>query len=344
VRWAVVLAGGVGSRFWPLSTAARPKQFLPLAGTEPLIVDAIRRIVPLISADRVLIVTSQRLADATRATLPMIPPANVLAEPFAASTAPALAWATAHAARHDPDATVLSLHADWTVGDPDSFRAAAAAALDLAEQQDALVTVGAVPDRAEAGYGYVVPGEPLGAGQRIARFVEKPSADAARQLIAQGALWNTGLFAWTARRFRAEVAEHTPELADAMPLFDAGQVEAAFRAARPVSIDVGVYERTRRGAVIGASFQWDDVGSWAALRRVRAADGAGNVTSGDAHALASSGCVVWSDDGPTVVYGMTDTVVVRSRGITLVTTADKAPELKKLLDLLPASLTGERGA
>ena len=292
MRWAVVLAGGVGSRFWPLSTAERPKQFLPLAGPEPLIMDAVRRILPLVPAERVLIVTSQQLADATRAALPMIPPANVLAEPFAASTAPALAWATAHAARHDPDAVVLSLHADWTVGDPDGFRAAAAAALDLAEQQDALVTVGAVPDRPEPGYGYVVPGEALGAGRRIARFVEKPSTDAAQQLIAQGALWNTGLFAWTAKRFRAEVAAHTPELAEAMPHFDAGRVEAAFRAAKPVSIDVGVYERTQRGAVIGASFQWDDVGSWAALRRVRGADASGNVTSGDAHAVASTGCVV----------------------------------------------------
>lgn len=344
MRWAVVLAGGVGSRFWPLSTAARPKQFLPLAGPEPLIMDAVRRVVPLIPAERILIVTSRRLADATRAALPMIPPANVLAEPLAASTAPALAWATCHAARHDPDVTMLSLHADWTVGDPAAFRAAAHAALDLAERQDALVTVGAVPDRPETGYGYVVPGEALGAGHRIARFAEKPTADAARRLIAQGALWNTGLFAWTAARFRAEIAAHTPELAKAIPLFDAGEAEAAFRAATPISIDVGVYERTRRGAVIGASFQWDDVGSWAALRRVRPADGAGNVTSGDAHAVASSGCVVWSEDGPTVVYGMTDAVVVRARGITLVTTADRAPELKKLLDQLPAGLTGDRGA
>jgi mannose-1-phosphate guanylyltransferase len=344
VRWAVVLAGGVGSRFWPLSTAARPKQFLPLAGPDALIVDAVRRTLPLIPAERLLIVTAQRLADATRAALPMIPAANVLAEPFAASTAPALAWATAHASRHDADAALLSLHADGTVGDPAAFRAAAEAALDLAERQDVLVTVGAVPARPETGYGYVVPGESLGSGHRIARFVEKPTADTARQLIAQGALWNTGLFAWTAARFRAEVAAHTPELAAALPLLDAGQVEAAFRAAKPVSIDVGLYERTGRGAVIGASFQWDDVGSWAALRRVRAADASGNVTSGDAHAVASHGCVVWSEDGPTVVYGMTDTIVVRSRGITLVTSADKAAELKKLLDQLPADLTGERGA
>lgn len=344
MRWAVVLAGGVGSRFWPLSAAARPKQFLPLAGGEPLLVESVRRVLPMIPAERVLVVTSRGLADATRQALPMLPAANVLAEPRAASTAPALAWATAHAASTDPAATILSLHADWTVADADGFRAAAQRAMDLAERQDVLVTVGAKPDRPETGYGWIVPGEPLGTGHRIGRFHEKPSAEQAAALLATEALWNTGLFAWTAKRFRAEVAAHTPELKDTLPRLDVGDVEGAFQAARPVSVDVGLFERTTRGAVVGASFGWDDVGSWAALRRVRAADAAGNVLAGQAHAVDSKDCVVWSEDGATVVYGLTDAVVVRTRGVTLVTTAAKAPELKKLLDRLPPQLAGERGA
>ena len=112
MRWAVVLAGGVGSRFWPLSTPARPKQLLPLAGDRPLLAASVARVLPLVPAERVLVVTSRALAEATRAVLPAVPAGNVLAEPFAASTAPALAWATAVAARHDPDAVVLSLHAE----------------------------------------------------------------------------------------------------------------------------------------------------------------------------------------------------------------------------------------
>ena len=344
MRWAVVLAGGVGSRFWPLSTAARPKQFLPLAGGESLLVETVRRILPLVPAERVLIVTSRGLAEGTRQALPMLPGSNVLAEPRAASTAPALAWATLHAARQDAGATIVSLHADWTVQDADGFRAAAARAMDLAEREDVLVTVGAKPDRPETGYGYVIPGQPLGSGHRIERFQEKPSAVQAEALLRTGALWNTGLFAWTAQRFRAEVETHTPELKPALPKFAAGDAEGAFAAAQPISIDHGLWERTTRGAVIGASFGWDDVGSWAALPRVRSRDAAGNVVAGQALAVDAENCVVWSDGGATVLYGVKDLVVVSARGRTLVTTPDKAPDLKKLLDRLPPELAGDRGA
>jgi mannose-1-phosphate guanylyltransferase len=345
MRWIVVLAGGVGTRFWPLSTAARPKQLLPLAGDAPLLVESVERALPLAAPDRVLIVTSRPLAPAIRQALPALPAPHVLAEPFAASTAPALAWATAFAARNDPEASVVSLHADWTVGDPEAFRRAATAALELAESQDVLVTVGAKPVRPETGYGYVVPGAPLAGGaHRIARFVEKPDAPRAATLIAEGAVWNTGLFAWTARRFRAELAAHTPELAAGLPALDGGDVERFYQAARPVSVDVGVFERTQRGAVVAGDFGWDDVGSWAALRRVRSTDAHGNVGVGDVHLVDSDGCVVWSDDGTTVVAGLRDAVVVRTRGITLVTTTSRAPDLKKLLDRLPADLAGERGA
>lgn len=344
MRWTVVLAGGSGTRFWPLSSPAKPKQMLPLLSGEPLLVDAVRRILPLIPAERVLIVTSAALAAATREALPMLPAANVLAEPFAASTAPALAWATAHAARADKAATVLSLHADWAVGDADGFRAAATRALDVAEREDVLVTVGATPVRPDTAFGYVVPGAPLGAARHIARFVEKPSAADAARLIAEGALWNTGLFAWTAARLRAEIEAHTPELAPALPHFDRGEVAAAFKAVKPVTIDVGVFERTRRGAVIEGSFLWDDVGSWPALRRVRTQDADGNVVVGRASLVDTTNSVVWSEDGSLVVYGLDAAVVVRTRGITMVTTIEKAGELKKLLDRLPLDVIGERGS
>jgi mannose-1-phosphate guanylyltransferase len=345
VRWAVVLAGGVGSRFWPLSTAARPKQLLPLAGSRPLIAESVARVLPLVPAERVLVVTSRALAPAIAGALPELPAANVLAEPFAASTAPALAWATALAERADPDAVVLSLHADWTVRDADGFRAAAAAALDLAEARDVVVTVGARPTRPEVGYGYIVGGEPIAgtAARRIARFVEKPTPERARDLIAEGAAWNTGLFAWSARRFRSEIEAHTPELAGALPRLAAGDAEGFYRGVKPVSVDVGVFERTARGATLSADFGWDDVGSWAALLRVRPRDGAGNVAHGDAHAVETTGSVLFADEGTVVAYGVDGLVVVRAAGITLVTTTERAASLKRLLDALPGTLTGERG-
>ena len=344
MRWAVVLAGGVGSRFWPVSTAERPKQLLALAGDRPLVADAVLRLLPLVPAERVLVVGSAALRDALRRALPEVPAANVLAEPFAASTAPALAWATARAAAADGAAAVLSVHADWTVGDPAAFRAAASAALDVAEGEDALVTVGARPTRPEIGYGYIVPGEPLrgrGPARRIARFVEKPGAEEAARLIAGGALWNTGMFAWTAGRFRAECADHAPELTPGLAALDRGDAEAFYRAARPVSVDVALYERTARGAVLPGDFGWDDVGSWAALARVRTADPRGNVTAGAAYLVDADGCIVWSDDGATVVEGVSGLVVVRARGVTLVTTRERAPYLKELLARLPPAVAGE---
>lgn len=346
MRWAVVLAGGVGSRFWPVSTADRPKQLLPLAGERPLVADAVTRLLPLIEASRILVITSAGLRDAVARAVPELPAANVLAEPFAASTAPALAWATALARGADPAAVVLSVHADWTVGDPEAFRDAAARALDLAQSADVMVTVGARATRPEIGYGYIVPGEPLGAGagRRIARFVEKPSAADAAALIARGALWNTGMFAWTAGRFREQCERHAPELAGALPALDAGDAEAFYRGVEPVSVDVGLFERTDRGAVLAGDFQWDDVGSWTALARVRPTDPSGNVIVGTAQAVDASACVVWSEDGVTVLDGVRDLVVVRTRGVTLVTTRDRAPRLKELLARLPPPLATDPGA
>ncbi len=346
MRWAVVLAGGVGSRFWPLSTAARPKQLLPLAGARPLVVESVARLLPLVPAERVLLVTSRALQSQLRAALPDVPPANVLAEPFAASTAPALAWATARAHAADASATVLSVHADWTVADAAAFRVAAAGALDLAEREGAVVTVGARATRPEIGYGYIVPGDRIGAegARKILRFVEKPAAAEAARLIAAGALWNTGMFAWTAVRFREEIQRHTPELAAGLPALDRGDVDAFYRAAQPVSVDVGLFERTTRGAVVAGDFGWDDVGSWAALPRVRPADAAGNVAVGAVHAVDATGCVVWSEDGPTVVDGVADLVVVRARGLVLVTTRERAPHLKELLARLPRDVAGDGSA
>jgi len=343
MRWAVVLAGGVGSRFWPLSTAERPKQLLPLAGARPLVVESVNRLLPLIAAERILLVTSRALQDTLRQALPDLPTSNVLGEPFAASTAPALAWATARAAAADPAAIVLSVHADWTVSDAPGFRAAAAAALDLAESRGVLVTVGARASRPEIGYGYIVPGEAIAGppAWRIARFVEKPRAAEAEALIGRGALWNTGMFAWTAARFREEIGRHTPELAAGLPSLDRGAVEEFYRAVKPVSIDVGLFERTGNGAVMAGDFGWDDVGSWAALPRVRTPDAAGNVVVGPAHVVDARDCVVWSEDGSTVVDGVTDLVVVRARGVTLVTTRARAPYLKELLARLPARLAGD---
>lgn len=338
-QWAAVLAGGSGTRFWPLSTADHPKQFLPLSGSEPLLAEAIRRLDGLVPPERVLIVTARRLTQDTRALVPSLPPENVLGEPRAASTAPALAWATAVAGARDSEATVLSLHADWHVGDAEAFRRTARKALEAAMRHDALVTVGMVPTRPEIGYGYIEPGDALDEdARRVVRFVEKPDRARAEALIAAGALWNSGLFAWSADRFFAEARAHAPELAPHLDLLLAGAVEEFFAGVTPIAVDHSHFERSARVVVVSGAFAWDDVGTWDALHRTRAHDPQGNAIVGRGVAHDSRDCVIWADDGPIVVDGVHDLVVVRANGITLVTTRERAARLKDLLEHLPSDL------
>jgi mannose-1-phosphate guanylyltransferase len=338
MRWAVLLAGGSGTRFWPLSTPQNPKQFLPLSGAASSAEESLERLDGLIARDRVLVVTGQSLAERVRQAL-RLPAANVLVEPRAASTGPALIWATWEAQRRDPDADVLSLHADWAVGDSAAFRRTADLALTTARMHDRLVTVGIVPSRPETGYGYIVPGAPLdGAARTVARFSEKPDAATALDLMAAGALWNSGLFAWSARRLLEEIERHTPELAAALPRLRANDVAGFFRAVTPISIDVGVLERSGAVAVVTGDFAWDDVGTWQALSRVRPKDPDGNVVVGRAFLHESKDCIVWSAGDPIVLSGVQDLVVVHANGRILVMPAERASAMKHLLDALPPQI------
>ncbi|MEO7457055.1 MAG: sugar phosphate nucleotidyltransferase, partial [Gemmatimonadaceae bacterium] len=217
-RWAVVLAGGVGSRFWPVSTPARPKQLLPLATSEPLLSDALTRLAPLVPAERTLILTNAGLVDAIAELAPGIPRANIVAEPRPAGTAAALAWAAHEIARRGTrDDVMISVHADWAVADAEGFRASLARAADVAEAHHALVTVGVVPVRPDPGFGYIQPGDDAGDGvRRVGRFIEKPDRARAEQMVRDGFLWNSGIFVWRAGDFLDELAAHTPEVAPAL--------------------------------------------------------------------------------------------------------------------------------
>jgi mannose-1-phosphate guanylyltransferase len=305
---------------------------LPLVGDAPLLQQAVTRLDGVIAPERILVVTAASLASATRGLLPHLPDENVLAEPQPASTGPALAWATAVAASRDSEATLLSLHADWVVGDAAAFRDAARSALDVAEQHDVLVTVGVVPDRPETGYGYIEPGEVLaGTARRVVRFTEKPDREQAEALLEAGALWNSGLFAWTAARFAAETDAVVPEIAGAMEFLARDDVAGYFAHVTPIAVDVSHFERSGRVAVVPGHFPWDDVGTWAALARVLPGDEHGNAFKGRVAQRDASGCVAWVEDDMLVLDGVSDLVVVRANGVVLVTTRDRAAHLKELL-------------
>lgn len=337
--WAVVLAGGVGSRFWPLSTPSRPKQLLPLAGEAPLLIETLARLEPLVPAERTLVLTNVELRGAILDLAPTLPGPNVLAEPRPAGTAAALTWAAREIReRAGDEAVMVCVHADWAIADEEGFRATLRRAADVASSRHGLVTVGIVPTRPEIGYGYIRPGEAVGGGAlRVDRFVEKPDRARAEELCAEGCLWNSGIFVWRVGDFLAEVRTHTPEVA---PALDASGDDAAlfFESVRPVSVDVGVLERSDRVLVVPGDFGWDDVGTWAALARVRRADAHGNATSGTVHLHDARSNVVHSEGNAVVLYGVEGLVVVVRDGLTLVTTVERAAELKLLLDSLPASL------
>lgn len=338
-RWAVVLAGGIGSRFWPLSTPERPKQLLPLVSGRAMLAEAVDRMAGLTPPERTLILTNAQLVDSIRALLPELPPGNVIAEPRPAGTAAALAWAAREIeCRDGPDAVMISVHADWSIGDPQAFRDTLARAADAAERDRSLVTVGIVASRPDIGFGYIQPGEEVSPGvRRVTRFVEKPDRPRAEEMVRLGYLWNSGIFVWRVGDFLDEVRAVTPEIAPALASCG-GDLQKFFDSVRSVSVDVGVLERSTRVLVLPGDFGWDDVGTWASLARVRTADAAGNAASGAVHALDASGNVVHAEGGAVVLYGVSGLVVVTRPGLTLVTTQDRAADLKRLVESLPADV------
>jgi mannose-1-phosphate guanylyltransferase len=328
----------VGSRFWPVSTVQRPKQLLPLASERPLLRDSLDRMAPICNPQHTLVLTNASLVPAVRALAPEIPPKNLVAEPRPAGTAAALTWAAAQIERvSGSDAIMMSVHADWAVADADGFRAALGRAAVIAATTRSLVTVGVVPTRPDPGYGYIRPGEPIesSGAHRVAEFVEKPGPERADAMAREGCLWNSGIFVWRVGDFLAEVRMHCPEVAPALESHST-DLERFFAAVpHPIPVDVGVLERSDRVVVIRGDFGWDDVGTWAALRRVRKADDDGNVLAGDVHAVNAKRNVVHAEGNEVVLYGVSDLVVVTHEGLTLVTTMEHATDLKQLLAALP---------
>ena len=349
--WAVVLAGGTGTRLWPASRPERPKQLLPL-GIEgrPLVAEAVERAVRVAGPERVRLVARGELLDLLRDAVPGLRDAQFMAEPAARGTGPALAWAAHEIHGRDPDAVMLSLHADHRIGPPEAFAETVERTVSAARSDGRLFCIGVRPGRPETGYGYVLLGDRLEEGvHEVREFVEKPSRHWATRYVDSGEyLWNTGLFAWRAAEFLEVARERAPELAPGLERLDEGDVEGCFGQVRPVSVDVAVMERAPRVGVVEASFDWDDLGVWNAVGRALPADDRGNAATGPVDLVEASDNIAWSEDGRLVLFGVEDLVVVRSGDTTLVTTRQRAPDLKRLLAALdepdePAEGDGEAG-
>ncbi|HYW51339.1 MAG TPA: sugar phosphate nucleotidyltransferase [Gemmatimonadaceae bacterium] len=346
--WAVVFAGGIGSRFWPLSTPERPKPLLRLVGDRPLIADTLRRLQPLIPAERTLVLTSADIADAIRAAIPELPEKNMLVEPRPLGTAAALAWGAQEIVNRMGRSTVFcALHADLSAQFEDEFRRSIRRAATYAAGEDApLVAIGARPVRPDTGFGYMLSGSELEPGISVAqggacivsRFVEKPGPLQAEEFINDGALWNAGIYCWQAGAVLDALEANTTELADGLAYLFSGKVDRFFGMVQSISIERGLLERIDTLVCVPSSFGWDDVGTWACLRRVRELDDTGNGVIGDALLVDAESNVVHTESGRVVVYGVNSLLVVSLPGVTFVTSLERAAELAPLFEGLPKEL------
>jgi mannose-1-phosphate guanylyltransferase len=337
----IVMAGGSGTRFWPASRAALPKQLLPLAGEKTLLQDTVDRLEGLVPPDRTLIVTSSRLLDAVRRQAPQLPEAALVGEPCKRDTAPCIGLAALLVARHDPDATMAVMPSDHVIKPAARFRDAIGQAAAMVEKAPGrLVTFGVRPTYPAESFGYIQQGErlPTAAGEppafAVATFKEKPPTAVAAEYLAAGTyLWNAGIFVWKAATIIAALDARQPDtmrhlraIASAWDTPDRDTVFAAeFAAIKGISIDYAVLEHASDVAVIEAPFGWDDLGGWSAAARQRGTDEAGNTSVGRHLSIESAGTIVHTDDRHLVVtLGLEDILVVHTPDATLV--ADRAHE------------------
>lgn len=345
---AVIMAGGRGTRFWPLSTAKRPKQLLPIAGERTMIEETAARIRPLVPPERTWVVTGAEQADEVARQLAFLDRGRLLVEPVGRNTAPAIGLAAVHLLALDPEAVMAVLPADHAIGNPDVFRNALAASALAAAEHGRLITLGVTPSRPETGYGYIESG---GAAAEIAEltfyevaaFREKPDrATAERYILGGRHAWNAGIFVWRAATIREEIATHLPALAralDAPALVQGGAAAATALAAaydqiEAISIDYGVLERSRRIWMLPVDCGWNDVGSWTALYDVRPRDGAGNVVAGDAVLTDTRNAVVHAGGPLVALVGVEDLIVISTPGAVLVCARDKAQDVRKIVEEL----------
>jgi len=345
---AIIMAGGSGTRFWPASRAHRPKQLLALAADDPLLRVTVDRILPLVPAERLWVVTTAATAEATRELLPDLAPDHVLAEPIGRDTAACVAYAARVLLHNDPDAHCLIFPADHVVPDGDRFRSAMAAGAAAVAERGGLLTFGIRPTRAETGFGYLEIGTEVGADgdwklHELDRFVEKPDRETAEEyLVSGGFLWNSGMFAWRAVDLLAEVRRQLPLLFDGIGVIgdalgtttERETIDEVYPHLPRTSVDFGIMESANQCWTIPVDFGWSDVGSWPALTEVLSTDDKGNIARGHTLTIDGHDNVLVGNGALVAAVGVRDLVVVATPDAVLVVPKNEAQRVKQVVDAI----------
>ncbi|MEI6891001.1 MAG: sugar phosphate nucleotidyltransferase [Pontiella sp.] len=344
-RYAVIMAGGKGERFWPLSTSKQPKQLLALVGDKPLIAQAVDRLQGFVPPENIFVVTNADLIDATRAATPALPPENVVGEPIGRDTAAAVACGGALVKARDATGVFAVLTADQVMGDLDIFSNTLKGGMDLASENDILVTIGIQPTYPATGFGYIESGADFQTVEKVdfkktVRFVEKPAEATAIEYLETGKFfWNSGMFIWSVQSLEKAFGTHCPAMLELMnTLTDYakdGKIVEGMDATYPdlgkISIDYALMEKADNIVMACGTFYWDDVGAWPALENHFEQDADGNTAIGQVEILDSTGNIVLSKNHLTAIIGVDNLVVVQAEGVTLVCPKDRAQDIKKMV-------------
>ena len=352
--YPVILAGGSGERFWPLSRKSKPKQFLTLDDSGLSLIQAtVKRLtnLPGVEVEDILIVTGVDHRMQVLEHLPALPTENLLVEPVARDTAAAVLYAALKVAQMDPQGLMGVFHSDHRVDQPEVFARVVGQAAALAAEQDVLVTIGIEATYPSVAYGYIERGEPVGGesefpAYRVARFTEKPDAEHAREFLATGRYsWNSGMFVWKVQAILAAFERYQPQLFQAMSSVasERGGIRKAYPGLQKISIDYAILEKADNVVVIPAEFGWDDLGDWNALERLLRGKGE-NVAVGRHVGIDTGGAILYTTNGDDLIatIGLEDVVVVRTAEVTLVVHKDRTQDIKKLVQQLKENPDLER--
>lgn len=342
--YALILAGGSGTRLWPYSRSQRPKQFLSINGQMTMLQETVSRTLPIIPPERVLVATGAAYADLVREQLPDVPSENILVEPAGRGTAPCIGLAALHLRRRDPKAVMAVLSADHLITQSDRLCAALTAAEQIA-RKGYLVTLGIQPTVPSTGYGYIQGGDLITwdggtVVYQVRAFVEKPDSQRAQAYLNSGEyFWNAGMFVWQAERIIQELNQHRPTLADNLFLIDLAigtaneqaVLEAVWPHTENVAIDVAVMEQTRRAAVIPVTMGWSDVGDWAALSETLPHDEVGNAVVGTHVGVDTRTSLIYGNGRVIATIGVADLVVVDTHDVLLICSRDRVQDVKAMV-------------